>query len=378
MKAGIAFSAQPDASRAGREAAARAVALSGPPGLVIVFSTDAYPPRDVLEGVRRETGASKLIGFCCGGIVADDAYHPQGVGICTLGGPIRVQTVLEEGLDRDPYGTGCRTADALLSKGASEGLVIALPDGFQSDLGDMLRGLYSRFGPGFEFVGGGAGDNLQFFKTYQFTEQGCASHALAAALVQGMETAVRIGHGWVPMGEPLVMTRAHGKTVYEIDGMPAFAAYRKRLGAISREDFNTIGMRHPLGFPDVFGQYIIRDPLAVQDDDSIQFVTEVPSQAVGNIMEGPMDQLIETAGRTAREAVQSVCDPRFLLLFDCISRVLLMGDEFGKELHAIREAVGPGVPVLGALTFAEIGAMGGVPLLHNKTTIALAGGALPA
>ena len=52
MKAGIAFSDHSDAARAGREAASRAVALSGPPRLAIVFTTDAYPPQAVLEAVR--------------------------------------------------------------------------------------------------------------------------------------------------------------------------------------------------------------------------------------------------------------------------------------------------------------------------------------
>lgn len=378
MKAGIAFSAHSDASRAGREAASRAVALSGPPRLAIIFTTDAYPPQTVLEAVLRETGEAKLVGFCCGGILADDAWHPQGVGICTLGGKIRVRTTLQSGLDRDPFDTGCRAADALLTPGDAEGTLLVLPDGFEANLSELLRGLYSRFGAGFQYVGGGAGDNLKFFKTYQVTDQGCASHAVAAAVIQGLNLVTRIGHGWVPMGDPLVMTRTRGKIVYEIDGMPAFKAYQQHLGPISREEFKAHGMLHPLGFPDVFGRYTIRDPLAVNDDDSIRFVNEVPSQAVGNIMDGHINQLIETAGKTVREAVSAVPDAGFLLLFDCISRAMLMGDRFPEELRAIRKAAGPRLPILGALTFGEIGAAGDVPLLHNKTTVAVAGGPLPA
>lgn len=378
MKAGIAFSDHSDPSRAGREAASRAVALSGPPRLAILFTTDAYPPPPVLEAVRLEIGDAKLVGFCCGGILADDAWHPQGVGICTLGGDFQVRTTLQRGLDRDPFETGCRTADALLANGVAEGTVMVLPDGFEANLSELLRGLYTRCGADFQYVGGGGGDNLKFFKTHQFTEQGCASRAVAAAVIQGLNLVTRIGHGWVPMGDPLVMTRTRGKIVHEIDGMPAFAAYQQHLGPISREEFRTRGMLHPLGFPDVFGRYTIRDPLAVEDGDSIRFVNEVPSQAVGNIMDGNINQLIDTAGKTVREAVSAVPDAAFLLLFDCISRATLMGDRFREELRAIRKAAGPRLPILGALTFGEIGAAGDVPQLHNKTTVAVAGGPLPA
>lgn len=374
MKAGVAFSNHENPAQAGREAAAQAVLISGPPALTILFTTDAYDPEAVLTAVKAEIGPSKLVGFCCGGIITADGVHPQGVGICSLSGTFRVETTWQAGLGDDPLDVGRKTGEALLKSGIQHGTIIALPDGFQANLAEMLRGLFGPLGADFQYVGGGAGDNQKFFKTYQFTEQGWGSDSVAAAVLEDVAIATRIGHGWVPMGEPLVMTKVRGKTVFEIDGVSAFSAYRKRLGGISREEFKTQGMLHPLGFPDVFGQYIIRDPLTVNDDESIQFVTEVPSQAVGNIMDGQIDQLVETAERAAQEAVAAIHKPSFVLLFDCISRVLLMGDRFSEEILAIRDAVGPGIPLLGALSFGEIGSYEDVPLLHNKTTVVAVGG----
>ena len=375
MRAGIAFSNNPNASQAGREAASQAVAASGPPALTILFTTDAYDPQAVWTAVRAEIGSSKLVGFCCGGVITVDGVHPQGVGVCALGGDIRVATTLQGGLSQNPFEAGRRAGEALLASGIQQGTVIALPDGFQANLSEMVRGLYSRLGPDFQYVGGGAGDNLKFFKTYQFTEEGIASDAVAVAVIEDAGISTGIGHGWIPMGEPLVMTKVQGKTVREIDGIPAFSAYKKHIGEMSREEFETQGMLHPLGFPDVFGQYIIRDPMTVNDDESIQFVTEVPSQAVGNIMDGNVEQLIDTAEDAARHAAASNPRPSFVLLFDCISRVLLMGDRFAEEIRAIRNAVGSAVPMLGALSFGEIGSYADVPLMHNKTTVVAVGGA---
>jgi len=95
-------------------------------------------------------------------------------------------------------------------------------------------------------------------------------------------------------------------------------------------------------------------------------------------MDGQIAQLIETAEDAAREAAAAVLDPACILLFDCISRVLLMGDRFAEEIRAIRAAIGPEVPLLGALTFGEVGAYEDVPLMHNKTTVvAVVGKAKP-
>jgi hypothetical protein len=52
---------------------------------------------------------------------------------------------------------------------------------------------------------------------------------------------------------------------------------------------------------------------------------------------------------------------------------LILGDRFTSELGVIQEGLGAGVPLLGCLTFGEIGSLGvGVPQFHNKTAVVLA------
>ncbi len=374
MKFGLGFSAERDTARAVRDAS-RAVATACPdPALLIGFTTETCAHDVVLDELRRAFPAARIVGFCCGGVIADDRVHSHGLGLCGLGGPgVRVATTLQRGLNADPAGVGRRAAEALLASGIERGALIVLPDGLQANLAETLRAVYNAMGPDYCYMGGGAGDNLHFFKTYQFTEEGMASDALAMALVDGCGMAAALGHGWVPMGDPLIISRASGKTVAEIDGQPAFQAYSAHLGAIPRKRFPEFGMRHPLGFPDLSGHYLIRDPLALNEDESIQFVTEVPAHAVGNIMQGNVPDLIAAAGEVAAAAAAKVRTPQFGLLFECISRWLLMGEAFGGELAAIRAAIGPQVPLLGALTFGEIGSSKDVPLLHNKTAVVALG-----
>jgi len=374
LKAGVFFSNNMNSLVAGREASAGAVAVSGPPALTLVFTTDDYIQAMVLEGIIKNVGSSLVAGFCCAGVITSGGVRSQGVGVMTLNGDLHAATVLQKGLGNDPYGTGRKTGQALLESGINKGTAIIMPDGFQAGISEMLRGLYSEMGPDFQYIGGGAGDNLKFFKTYQFTEQELSDNALAVALVQGLNVGLGVGHGWSPAGNPLVITKSRGKRVYELDGSPAFIEYSRRLGRITRDQFPVVAMKHPLGFANISGEFIIRDPLNVNDDQSIDFVTEVPSQAVGYIMEGRMGSLIRAAREAAQEAVSSIDDPGFMLLFDCISRSLFMGDGFNGEIEAILETVGPDVPMLGALTFGEVGCYDRVPLFQNKTTVVSVGG----
>jgi hypothetical protein len=60
-------------------------------------------------------------------------------------------------------------------------------------------------------------------------------------------------------------------------------------------------------------------------------------------------------------------------LFDCVSRYLLLGKDFPREMEAIAGSLKPEIPVLGMLSFGEISSVSGTPLFYNKTIVAAAG-----
>jgi len=375
MKAGIGYSQKEDAKEAGIEAVKSALKISGEPVITFLFTTEGYNQKDILSVILKEIGSSRLVGACGGGIITPEGVLRKGVGVCTISGKgIRALTKLQENINIDPYKKGIEVGKSLLRENARKGNIFLFPDGFISNISKVLRGLYNAMGSEFNYVGGGTGDNLRFLKTYQFTEEGVASNGLSAAFIRGkINIHTAIGHGWEPEGYPMLITKVKGKRVYEFDGKPAFDVYSKRLGGIEIDKFPEYGMRNPFGIPNVVGNFLIRDPIKVNQDMSIDFVTEVPKNAIGYIMKGSNKTLIQKAKSLACAVKEQVKKPHFCLIFDCISRYLLMGDNFNRELNAIRKCIGEDVPTLGFLTFGEIGAFRDVPLFHNKTTSIVAG-----
>lgn len=379
MKAGVGFSTEKDARTAGTRAVEGAMARSGAPVFILLLTTDLYDPEAVLAGVRQVAGNASIVGCCGVGILTRDRVIEQGVGVLALSGKsLRAVTSIQAGLGADPFGAGQRAGEALLASGIISGCVVVLPNGFAPCIAEMLRGLYDKLGPCFQYIGGGSGDSLKFAKTFQFTEKGVEQDGVAVALIGGLSVETNLAHGWEPIGEPVVVTRAAGKKVIEMDGLPAFATYSRRLGGIRREDFLQVGMRHPLGFPDVYGHYLIRDPGTVNPDESIDFITEIPQNAVGYIMRGEVADLVKTAGEVSASTVTTSGEARtFAMVFDCVSRFLLMGTDFGRELDAISRPFAPEMPLIGMLSVGEVGGLSGdVPLFHNKTTVVAAGAAI--
>ena len=262
---GVGYSTDPDSRRAGSEAASKAVKVSGDPAVAFLFTTDSYDQRAVWESVKGVIGDSKLVGVCAGGVIVGDSVLRRRVCILTLSGAgLRVVTSLQRGLSEDPRGAGRRVGEELLSGGLRRGTVFVFPDGFAADISKALRGLYDAMGPDFTYVGGGAGDNLNFFRTYQFNEKGVQSDALAAAVLEGVSMSTAIACGWRPRGKPLIITRAQGKTVFEIDDRPAFEVYSELLGGDPPSAVRRVRHAPPHRLPRHLGQLRDKGPMEAQ------------------------------------------------------------------------------------------------------------------
>ncbi|MGB9792748.1 MAG: FIST signal transduction protein [Thermacetogeniaceae bacterium] len=375
MQVGVGLSSADDAETAGQLAAEQAVQHSGRPVFSIVFSTEGYDPEAVLSGVKKAVGDSKILGASMPGIIAGFRLFEKGVGVCAIAGRgIDAITHLMRSLSESPYKNGAELGRALAEKGGkSPGTLLLIPDGSVANISSLLRGLHGALGRGFDYLGGGSGSNLSPRPSYQYTEEGVASGAVAAALIRGVSFRTALGHGWQPGEEPVMVTRSEGRIVHELDGIPAFERYSALVKGVPREGFPRWAMRYPLGLPACGGDFLIRDPLDVLEDGSILFATEVPANTIAVVMSCDAESLAAAAERVAQQALQQNPAPKLVLVCDCVSRYLLLGSSFQRELEALARNTPGGVPVFGALTFGEISSISGPPLFYNKTLVVAAG-----
>ena len=364
MHAGIAYSDKKDSHSAAKNAAEEAVSQIGSADIIILLSTDYYDQEVVLSTVLEVTN-SKVVGCCTAGLITPDGVLNRGVGVCALKG-VGAATYL----GRTGGWTGGESAGKALRK-VKKGTILVFPDGFANEIPDFLRGVYNALGPDYVYLGGGSGDNLMSTKTYQFTEKGVIKGGFALAAF-GWTLSTAVGHGWAPITSPMVITKASGRIVSEIEGENAFKAY-SRLVKCGKKNFAYYGMQHPFGLTGACGSFlIIRDPIAVREDGSIELVSEVPQNCVITIMGCKHDDLIKTAEKVAEVAVSGVKRPKFALIFDCVSRKLLLGKKFNDEVAAIKDVLD--VPFIGPLTFGEVHSSFSVPIFHNKTVVVAVGG----
>lgn len=368
------------------EAAARQ-AFSGLAGsdarLVFAFAAPSYDYARLVEGLRRVTGDTPLLGCSSAGEFTDRALGHESVAVMALGGDaMRVSTGVGRGLRADQagavksamahFGQAYRAARA---EGFGSATVFLLTDGLAGNGETLVELVHQATNSLAQVVGGAAADAAKFVKTQVLFNDRFEDDCLAVASVF-TRTPIGLGvqHGLSAATKPMVVTRAKGGLLMEIDGKPAIEAYRAyaktkgvELTAANANEFmivNELGMVTPEG-------HKIRAPLSANPDGSLLMATEVPTGMAVCIMGGTADRLVEATQQAAQAAVDALKGgkPAGVLMFDCICRRIFLGDGYKRQVDGIASIVSS-VPVAGWETYGEIAmTQNQASGFHNSTSV---------
>jgi hypothetical protein len=197
------------------------------------------------------------------------------------------------------------------------------------------------------FVGGSAGDDLQFRRTFVLDGGRCYSGAAVLVMLRlrrGFE--ILKTQSFRQAGKTLVATKVDeaSRTVIEFNGRPALDAYAEALG-VGPELAPPLFFQNPLGLM-IDGEPFVRSPQRAQDG-SIVFYCHIKEDTELELLRAA-DIVSDT--RMAVEARKAAGEVRGLIDFQCILRTLQLRqedrcDQYGAIFH--------GIPMLGFSTYGE-------------------------
>jgi hypothetical protein len=384
LRAGTGLSRAQNASEAGREAAAAAVAALGDeePAVVIVFTSPRYDLAELLAAVRAVTGKARLIGATGSGEIVHGEYMGFGAGVGVLAmsaGPYRfgLASASHIGGELDRAGQDIARAARAEAGPGPHAAVLLLADSLLGDLQQLFQGVYRITGPKVAIVGGAAGDEQKFVATFVFHD-GEVLEAGAVALWIASERPITIvsRHGWNPIGVPMLVTRAEGTTLLELGGRPAATAYEEQLGLepgqLSAEDFWGTSIRHPFGLLQADGSTIIRVARSKTPEGTLRIQGCVPPDGSAvQVMSGDADTLLSVVQPVAAAALAANPEAGVLLAFSCAARAAMFKDRAAEESQQLQTAAGD-IPSFGIYCCGEFARTSGVLGTHNATLTTLA------
>ena len=257
---------------------------------------------------------------------------------------------------------------------------IILVDGMAPNIGLFLSEMLNKLGNSVNYFGGGAGYQSMKKDLCLFSSDGFINNSAIVTLVK-LESSLGARHGWKKMMGPLVATRTDRNLISEFNWENAFEVYREAVERdsgrkFSESDFYDIAKEYPLGLFREGCENIGRATVALTADGDIVCGGEVQGNAVVDILGGNKESMIKAAQMAAEDcrvpSGRRICH---CLISDCISRFLLLEDEYSDELkainHVVQSADNGEIPE-GVLTLGEISSLGERYLEYlNLTTVVM-------
>jgi hypothetical protein len=348
--------------------------------LVIVFANTDYDVEALYRAAAAEAEPAGVFGCTSSGGFTQSEQLPNGCVAALLKADQSSFGVCHVERDEaDIAGSARRAAEHARSRAGeryANSVLLLLTDGLTPDQREVARGAYEVTTAVIPFVGGAAGDNLTWERTPTFGDGRVLTNGIVAVWINSARPmAVSVDHGWRPVGKPMLVTRAEGTIVHELDGTPAVDAYlAEQGGALDRSDaeFFRAVMSNPVGLPNARGRYDVRQLHAyLPAGGGINFNTGISEQSILQVMSTDDEALIQGARRAAQDALGQLGGKvRLALVFSCGSRVPLLGDRVGDEVVEISSALG-GVPACGFFTFGEFARTPGSSGVHNSSVALL-------
>jgi small ligand-binding sensory domain FIST len=252
---------------------------------------------------------------------------------------------------------------------------IILTDPFSLDSEVLVDGLDGAYPEGAKVGGLASGGRFPGENALVLDGRVLRSGALCVALTGNLTVETIVAQGCRPIGKPMVVTRAQGNVIVEID--------RRKPGEVLQELYDSLDERDQTLFRHSLfvgiemrgdqievkpGEYLVRNLVGMDRQTGALAIAALPRpwQVV---------QFLLRDARTAEDDLTQLLDryraggarPDGALLFSCLGRGKHLFGAADHDTGLFRERLGP-VPLGGFFCNGEIGPVGGSTFLHGYTS----------
>lgn len=355
--------------------------------LVVIHASLGHDYPALLSETRNLAPSARILGSSCCGVVGREGVSEsmKDLAIMAVRGARDLAIASVDGIfGHNAFEKSAELANQLKASNDQIKMVYFLASGI--DIADDLciAGIESVFGPEVTIFGATSADNMKGIASFQMIDDQVYQHAAYAVgfADPSLDVVTQATHGFVAVGEPMVVTRSEGNRIIELDGRPAWGEYTRRLAL---PETATCGDTIPIGAlaerlsPELAAEYgndhILRVVTRHEADGTLHYATTCPvgtrlwltlrdEARIFNDMDRMMIQMVERiSGRDIVAVFHADCLARGRFLFNRV-----MKEELVERMQYPLSRDGQVPPWLGMYGFGEFARLGGSNEYHNYTT----------
>ncbi|MEY5027411.1 MAG: hypothetical protein RLZZ244_2939 [Verrucomicrobiota bacterium] len=363
------------------------VALQGKScDLILIHASLGHDFEELADEARRLHPQARVVAASCCGVVGTEGVSEsmKDVAIMAVSGKDFALAHVDGIFGENSFEKSVDLAHQLRSQNPAVNMVYFLASGIDIANDRCIAGLESVLGSSVTVFGATSSDNMRGVVSYQSVDGQVFEHAAFAIgfADPSLEVDTQATHGFVAVGDPLVVTRSEGHKIIELNGRPAWLEYTQRLGL---PESATPGDTIPVGAlaerlsPALAAEYgnehILRVVTKRDEAGVMYYATECPvgTELWLTVRDEPrifedLDRMMialnqRSGGRKPVAVFHADCLARGRFLFNRI-----MKEELVSRMQFPLSTEGVPPPWLGMYGFGEFARLGGANTYHNYTT----------
>lgn len=353
--------------------------------LVIINGSIGHDLGKLIAETRRRCPNARVVGASCAGVVGREgaSESTKDVAIMAIRGKEFAVAHVDDVRGANSRQKAVDIARQLKQAQPGINMLYLMASGIDIANDELIAGLESVLGPEVTIFGGTSSDNMRGVTSFQAVDDRVFEHAAFAVgfADESLEVDTQATHGFVASGEPMVVTRAEGNRIFELNGRPAWPELLSHLGLpLDATTADTI----PIG---AAAEALPADLVAGYGNDHIlRVITHVDGNALvyaTNCAVGtPLWLTVRDEERIFRDLDRLIAvmvanargrKPVAVFQADCLARGRRLFNRIIKEelvqrmQHPFSEDGVP-PPWLGIYGFGEFARLGPSNAFHNYTT----------
>ena len=353
--------------------------------LVILHASIGHNFNDLISQAKEMAPKARILAASCCGVVGREGVSEsmKDIALMAVKGKEFAIAATDQIYGKNSYEKSLELARSLKAQSPNINMVYFLASGIDISNDQCIRAFEEVLGEQVTIFGATSSDNMKGLISYQAVDDKVYEHGAYAVgfCDPSLSVFTKATHGFVAVGEPLVVTKSDGCVIKEFNGKPAWEVFTDRLG-LSHDV--TPGETIPIGAlgerlsdkdAEEYGNNHILRVVTKRVGNDMYYATDIAEGTELYLTKRDENLIFSEMGRMVKNLKLEMGDKKPVAIFhaDCLARGRFLFDRIIKE-----ELVGwmqtpfyvnnQCPPWLGMYGFGEFARLGGKNLFHNYTS----------
>lgn len=357
----------------------------GDADLIIIHASIGHNYQDLVDQARQMAPKARVLAASCCGVVGKEGVSEsmKDVALMAITGNDFAVASCDGIFGHNSYEKCLEMARSLKQQKSGINMLYFLGSGIDIANDQCIKAFEEVLGAEVTIFGATSSDNMKGIVSYQAIDNKVLEHGAYAVgfCDPSLSVTTQATHGFVAVGEPLVVTKSKGIVIQELNGKPAWEAYTERLGltpAASCGDTIPVGALGETLSPELAKEYGNQHILRVvtkRVGNDMYYATDCPVGTKLFLTKRDEDLIFREMERIVSDIKSRIGNKKPVAIFhaDCLARGRFLFNRIIKEelvgqMQTPFFVNGECPPWLGMYGFGEFARLGGKNEYHNYTT----------